>query len=123
MEEAVRRLGGNIRLVDGLVPSRILAASGTPADSTSGLVRVVYGGPPDREIWLDQRRASPMPGPAPSWTPALQGAVSPPQGDEQARVGAAGLRVLRWQDRAGFSLSLTGNLPLDSLRALARRVH
>jgi len=123
LEEAVRRLGGNIRLVDGMVPSRILAETGAAADSALGLVRVVYGSPPDPEIWLDQWRSGPLPSADRARAPAFRDEVSPPRENALAPVGAAGVRNLRWQDQAGFSLSLTGNLPLDSLKALARRVH
>lgn len=114
MEEAVRILGGSIRLVDGLTPVRVLAGRDTPAT-----VRVVYEDPPGRELWLDQERppvgqeAQPVPGQRPT-------ALLP--GDTLVTPTAEGARSLQWIDQSGFTLGLTGYLPADSLRAVARRV-
>lgn len=114
LEEAVRILGGSIRLVDGLTPVRVLAGRDAPAS-----VRVVYDDPPGRELWLDQERppvgqdAQSIPGQRPT-------ALLP--GDTLVSPAAGGARSLRWVDQSGFRLGLTGYLPADSLRAIARRV-
>lgn len=113
MEHAVSRLGGTIRLVDGMEP----VAVRTIADSSPGAeaVRVVYLDPPARELWLDQRRIP--------TTDELAGrADNLIVGDTIASVHPDGRRSLDWRDAAGFHLSLSGYLPLDSLHVLARRV-
>lgn len=108
MEEAVRILGGSIRLIDGLSPSHILAGR------AGGQVRVVYEDPPGRELWLDQARQAS--------TGYAEGATTLLPGDTTAVAGPGGSRSLRWMDQSGFTLSLTGFLPADSLRQLMRRV-
>ena len=54
LEEAVRTLGGTIRLVDGMVPARVEEVE--PAEPGTRRIRVVYFDPPGRELWLDQAR-------------------------------------------------------------------
>jgi hypothetical protein len=112
MEEAVRILGGSIRLIDGLTPTRIL--SGAEGVGSMSLVRVVYEDPPGRELWLDQVRML--------TASYAEGATSLLLGDTTAVAGQGGRQSLRWMDQSGFSLSLTGFLPADSLRQLMRRV-
>lgn len=119
MEEAVRTLGGSIRLMDGLEVRRILAGPGSLAgatDSSTELVRVVYEDPPGRELWLDQQR--------PAMLELKPGKASGPlPGDTiTTRDGTGPLRV-RWVDEHGFRLTLTGFLAADSLNAMIRRVH
>ena len=54
LEDAVRLLGGTVRLIDGMTAKRVLAG---PAEGQgSQLIRVVYEDPPGRELWLDQQR-------------------------------------------------------------------
>lgn len=114
LEEAVRILGGSVRLVDGLTPVRVLAGKDTP-----GTVRVVYDDPPGRELWLDQER--PVPGTDRPTAPGQRATALLP-GDTLVSPAAEGARSLRWIDQSGFRLGLTGFLPADSLRALSRRV-
>lgn len=114
MEEAVRILGGSIRLVDGLDPVRVLASEANP-----GQVRVVYDDPPGRELWLDQERRE-TEADRPLAAGERSTALLP--GDTVATTLGEGARSLRWMDQSGFRLGLTGFLPADSLRGLARRV-
>ena len=113
MESAVSRLGGSIRLIDGMEPVavRSTALPGTGAEG----VRVVYLDPPARELWLDQHRIPTADEPAGRADNLLVG-------DTIASVQPDGRRSLNWRDAAGFRLSLSGYLSLDSLHVLARRV-
>jgi hypothetical protein len=119
MEEAVRTLGGSIRLMDGLEVERILLGPGSlngAADPSVALVRVVYEDPPGRELWLDQQRP-------PFAEQKVGAAYAPLPGDTiMSREGSGPMRV-RWIDEHGFRLALTGFLATDSLHAMIRRVH
>jgi hypothetical protein len=115
MEAAVRILGGSIRLIDGLTPTRVLGEPGSDQGGTSH-VRVVYEDPPGRELWLDQRRVTSMA------DMRARAATALLPGDTMEVAGAAGARSLRWIDQSGFQLALTGFLPADSLRQVMRRV-
>jgi len=118
----VRILGGSIRLVDGMTPIRVQVAPGRMvpgADPGLEIVRVVYNDPPGRELWLDQQRPSEPGGDAEVHG---QRATTLLPGDTLIAAGPAGSRKLRWVHQTGFRLGLTGFLPADSLRALARRV-
>ncbi len=122
MEEAVRTLGGTIRLLDGLKPQRVLTGPGTVVPGASAdlpVVRVVYDDPPGRELWLDQQRLQPAEG---ARAGAAAAAAPLLVGDTVAAPAAQGMQSVRWMDQAGFRLTLTGFLPTDSLRALLRRV-
>jgi hypothetical protein len=113
METAISRLGGSIRLVDGMEPVAVRSTA-DPGTGVEG-VRVVYLDPPARELWLDQRRISAA--------DELGGRADHLMvGDTIASVRPDGRRSLDWRDAAGFHLSLSGYLPLDSLHVLARRV-
>lgn len=112
MEEAVRILGGSIRLIDGMTPTRVL--TGNPTGIT--LVRVVYEDPPGRELWLDQSRAVPSEG------ERARSATTLLQGDTLVTRRDGGSRSLSWVDQNGFQLRLTGYLGTDSLTALQARV-
>jgi hypothetical protein len=110
MEEAVRQLGGTIRLIEGLTPERVESGSGqlvTGARPDLSVVRVIYLDPPRREIWLDQQHGA---GPAAAAGDTI---LLPSQGGGQS---------LQWRPAPGEWLSLTGFLTADSLEALARRV-
>lgn len=122
MEEAVRTLGGTIRLLDGLKPQRVLTGPGTLIPGASAelpVVRVVYDDPPGRELWLDQQRLQPAEG---ARAGAAAAAAPLLLGDTVAAPAAQGMQSVRWMDQTGFRLTLTGFLPTDSLRALLRRV-
>lgn len=120
LEQAIRVLGGSIRLVDGMTPVavRTIPGRGVPgAEPDAVVVRIVYLDPPGRELWLDQQR----PGPAEPEAGA-RGAPTLLPGDTLVSALADGQRRLRWRDPEGFHLSLAGWLSGDSLKALARRV-
>ncbi len=120
MEEAVRTLGGSIRLIDGMTPERLLAGSvgQNRGDDLSTVVRVVYQDPPGRELWLDQKRSSVL-----AREERRAGAATTLlPGDTLVTTGADGARSLTWLDQAGFQLRLTGFLPPDSLRALRDQI-
>jgi hypothetical protein len=113
MESAVSRLGGSIRLIDGMEPVAVRST----ADAGAGVegVRVVYLDPPARELWLDLHRIPTADEPAGRADNLLVG-------DTIASVQPDGRRSLSWRDAAGLHLSLSGFLSLDSLHVLARRV-
>ncbi|MBK8002907.1 MAG: zf-HC2 domain-containing protein [Gemmatimonadetes bacterium] len=120
LEQAIRVLGGSIRLVDGMTPVavRTIPGRGVPgAEPDAVVVRIVYLDPPGRELWLDQQR----PGPAEPEAGARSAPALLP-GDTLVSALADGQRRLRWRDPEGFHLSLAGWLSGDSLKALARRV-
>ncbi len=110
MEEAVRLLGGQLRLIDGLAPDRVETGPGTAvvgADPSRPLVRVVYA---SGTVTLDQQR----PGTAIS---ARRDAAAPAAG------AVAPGSVTGWQERSGIRFVVTGGVSADTLRALAARVH
>ncbi len=110
MEEAVRVLGGQIRLIDGFTPNRIEVGPGTAvagADPGLQVVRVVYAG---GMVVLDEQRPAPAPG-------ARKEAVA---------SGASGAFAQRaapaWEQRGDIRFVVTGSVSVDSLRALGARV-
>jgi len=110
MEEAVRLLGGTIRLIEGLSPERLETGSGqlvTGALPDLPVVRVIYLDPPRREIWLDQQHGT---GPAAG------------TGDTILVPNPGGGQSLQWRPVPEEWLSISGFLAADSLGALARRV-
>jgi hypothetical protein len=122
MEAAVRILGGSIRLVDGMTPTGVLVGPGTlvsGADPGLEIVRVVYDDPPGRELWLDQQRPRENRN---ELDAGGRGATTLLLGDTLVVTGTGAQRGLRWIHQSGFRLGLTGFLPADSLRALARKV-
>lgn len=104
MEEAVRVLGGSIRLIDSLTPVRVTLMS---ADSA---VRVVYR-TAGVEVWLDQTRNKP-------------GEVfSQGLGLNELQRRDTTTNLLSWNDLQGFYLTLTGPLPTSILEQLKARIH
>jgi hypothetical protein len=104
--QAIRALGGTVRLIDGLIPDHFEMAVGTGvpgAVDSLPVVRVVYraGGSP---LLLDEQR---------------RGGMTP--GDTLVGTAQVGVSVLQWNS-AGFWLSLAGRMPVDSLEMLARRI-
>jgi len=109
MEEAVRLLGGQIRLIDGLTADRVEAGPGTAvagADPSLALVRVVYA---SGTVLLDQQRPS---GAKELRQEAASGAMR----------AAAAPEGTGWQEREGLRFVVTGGVSPDSIRELARRV-
>jgi hypothetical protein len=103
MEQAVRILGGAIRLVDSLTPVRV---ERTGADSAVRVVYLTVG----VEIWLDQRRDRGDPSNLMQSAPT---AFEAPLADSNR---------LSWNDLHGFYLTLTGPLPVAELERLKARI-
>jgi anti-sigma factor RsiW len=105
LEEAVRILDGQVRLIDGLALERVETGPGTAvagADPTTAVVRVVYA---SGTIILDEQRV----GTAESGgrleaARLLQRAAAPPAG---------------WREAGAIRFVVTGSVSPDSLRALA----
>jgi hypothetical protein len=124
LEEAVNRLQGTIRLIDGMRSDRVEIVPGhqvPEADTANDVVRVVYG-EPGRELTLDQQRIS-----APDHPVADEGRRAQPSAgmglsEVIVATSSEGVHRLSWSDNAGFWLSLVGPVPTDSLRRLAERV-
>ena len=124
LEDAVRVLGGSVLLIDGLTPQLVLVGpdsllSGSRADRK--IIRVVYEDPPGRQLWLDQQRLETEDEQS-SGLAASASKVSVLPGDTLVAPAAQGASRLSWTSQSMFRLALTGYLPADSLRALARRV-
>jgi hypothetical protein len=104
--QAIRALGGTVRLIDGLIPDHFEMAVGTGvpgAVDSLPVVRVVYhavGSP----LLLDEQRRN---------------GITP--GDTLVGTAQAGVSVLQWNS-TGFWLSLAGRISPDSLEQLARRI-
>jgi hypothetical protein len=116
MDQAVRALSGSIRLVDGLMPVRVESGPGrlvSGAAPEREVVRVHYVGSQGESIWLDQQ---PGEGPPGGSTNGLM------PGDTLVTFAPSGAYQVRWLDRKGFWLSLTGTGNADSLRALVGRI-
>ena len=113
MEEAVKLLGGQIRLIDGLTPDRVETGPGTAvagADPGLPLVRVIYA---SGAVTLDQQR------PGAALSARRETAASAVGGPAP---GAMTGMVTGWQERAGILFVVTGAVSADSLRVLGARV-
>jgi hypothetical protein len=100
-----------------MVPARVESLE--PAMAGSTRVRVVYLDPPGRELWLDQERRTT---PARVLSGELDDRTALLVGDTLSLAGTGGRQTLTWIDQTGLRLGLTGFLPADSLRGLARRI-
>jgi len=118
-------MGGKLRMISGLTPLRVMSGPGSLsplAEPDAVVVRLVYPDAPGREVWLDQMRPVELEsGPVAAARRAPPGSLIP--GDTLLSGDGAGRRSVRWLDGQGGRLALTGMLPGDSLRALARRVY
>lgn len=120
LEEAVRILGGTVKLIDGLQPQRVqVGPERGPDGPAAETVRIIYLDPPGRELWLDQQR-NPAATEDRAATPSAPGLLA---GDTVVTAAGTGLTRVRWMSQDGFRLTLTGHLPGDSLRSLVQRVH
>lgn len=121
LDQAVRILGGTVKLIDGLNPIRVQIGppERLPGGQALEVVRITYLDPPGRELWLDQQR-SPAPSEGRAAPSAAGGMLA---GDTLITSAGDGLTRVRWISPDGFRLTLTGYLPGDSLRSLVRRVH
>jgi len=128
LDEASALLSGNLRYVEGLAPDGVKIGPGSlvpGADPAREVVRVVYLDPQGRRLQLDQQRFPLPPDPGPGRlardrvTPTILGLA---WGDTVATSGPGAASRLRWLDRSGLWISLSGNVPADTLRALLARV-
>jgi hypothetical protein len=109
LEEGVRILDGQIRLIDGLAPERVESGPGTAvtgADPTAAVVRVVYA---SGTIILDEQRVGP---------PAAGGRL---EAARPAQAGSVG-PMPGWLEAGAIRFAVTGSVSADSLRALSARV-
>lgn len=114
IEEAVRRLSGTIRLIDGMQPTRVEAGPGSLVPGASpdhDVVRVTYSDRHGPRLVLDQQIGD-------VHTGSFNGLM---QGDTLVTATDGGGTRVRWVDRK-FWLSLTAALESDSLRSLVGRV-
>ena len=110
MEEAVRLLGGQLRLIDGLTPDRVETGPGTAvagADPALPLVRVVYA---SGAVVLDQQRPLIV-------ADARQAAAAKAVGGVATESSATA-----WRQQGAIRFVVTGSVSTDSLRALGERV-
>ena len=108
LEEAVRILGGQLRLIDGLEPERVETGPGTAvagADPAAAVVRVIYA---SGTIMLDEQRLG-----LPVSSFRLE-AARPQQ--------AAAAPALGWREAGAIRFAVTGSVSPDSVRTLAARV-
>jgi hypothetical protein len=107
--EAISRLAGTVRLIQGLNPEAVEVAQGSAlpgADPDKAVVRVVYNAPEGRLI-MDQQRLGRSGGREPSI------AIS---------TAPNGVSVAQWVDRGGFWISLAGRADQQTLLAIANRI-
>ena len=107
--EAITRLAGTVRLIQGLNPEAVEIAQGSAlpgADPGKAVVRVVYNAPEGRLI-MDQQRLS-------------RGGGSEP--NIAISTAPNGVSVAQWVDRGGFWISLAGRADQQTLLAIANRI-
>jgi hypothetical protein len=126
LEQAVATLQGSIRLIDGMNAERVEVGPGSlvsGADQNGEVVRVIYADAIGHRIVLDQQRVRAAEAAAPR---AREEEIPPLFGlrasDTLTTTAPNGQARVRWIDRGGFWLSLSGSLSPDSLRRLATRV-
>ena len=107
--EAISRLAGTVRLIQGLNPEAVEIAQGSAlpgADPGKAVVRVVYNAPEGRLI-MDQQRLG-------------RGGRSEPT--IAISTAPNGVSVAQWVDRGGFWISLAGRADQQTLLAIANRI-
>jgi hypothetical protein len=107
--EAISRLAGTVRLIQGLNPEAVEIAQGSAipgADPGKAVVRVVYNAPEGRLI-MDQQRLG-------------RGGRSEP--NIAISTAPNGVSVAQWVDRGGFWISLAGRADQQTLLAIANRI-
>jgi len=126
VDEAAARLSGTLLTVEGLALESVKIGPGTlvpGAVPTEDVVRLAYAEPSGRRLQLDQQR---LPQARDTSREARARAVPPTlglgYGDTLVTIGPAGEARVRWLDRSGHWMSLMGNMPADSLRALLARI-
>jgi hypothetical protein len=126
VDEAASRLSGTLLTVEGLALESVKIGPGAlvpGAVPTEDVVRLAYAEPSGRRLQLDQQR---LPQARDTSLEARARAVPPTlglgYGDTLVTIGPAGEARVRWLDRSGQWMSLMGNMPADSLRALLARI-
>lgn len=126
VDEAASRFSGALLTVEGLALESVKIGPGTlvpGAVPTQDVVRLAYAEPSGRRIQLDQQR---LPQARDTSREARARAVPPTlglgYGDTLVTTGPAGEARVRWLDSSGLWMSLMGNMPADSLRALLTRI-
>ena len=107
--EAISRLAGTVRLIQGLNPEAVEIAQGSAlpgADPGKAVVRVVYDAPEGRLI-MDQQRLG-------------RGGRSEP--NIAISTAPNGVSVAQWVDRGGYWISLAGRADQQTLLAIANRI-
>lgn len=115
-DEAVRRLSGSIRLIDGMQPERVEVGPGQLVPGAAPdreVVRVYYADDAGRPLVLDQQ---------PGDTPAATSVNGLMRGDTLVTSQPDGSIRVRWVDRKSFWLSLTGAGGPDTVRMLVERI-
>lgn len=108
--DAIKRLGGAIRLIDGMSPETVEIAAGSVlpgADPGKLVVRIVYSGS-DGRIILDQQRLN------------RPGSREP---DIAVNTAPSGVSVAQWVDWKGYWISLACRTNQEELLAIANRIH
>lgn len=107
--EAINRLAGTVRLIQGLNPEAVEIAQGSAlpgADPAKPVVRVVYNAPEGRLI-MDQQRVGRSGGAEPNIS---------------ISTAPNGVSVAQWIDRGGFWISLAGRADQQTLLSIANRI-
>jgi hypothetical protein len=114
--EAVRRLGGALRLLQGIDADHIeIGPAAAVPGATAGLavVRVVYRTADGGRMLLDQQLLSmDSSGGRPVDDRALE------RGEVAFGTAPNGVSVATWQDQTGYRISLVAQAPIDSLKRL-----
>ena len=108
--EAISRLSGTVRLIQGLNPEAVEIAQGSAlpgADPGKAVVRVVYNAPEGRLI-MDQQRLGRAGG---GTEPNIAISTAP-----------NGVSVAQWVDRGGYWISLAGRADQQTLLSIANRI-
>ena len=117
MDEAVRRLSGSIRLIDGMDPLRVEAGPGSLVSGAAparDVVRVTYADARLGSLTLDQQ--PPASGEAQESNNGLM------RGDTLVTEQPDSTVRVRWVDGKGYWLSLTGHGAADEVRAFVERI-
>ncbi|HET7024147.1 MAG TPA: zf-HC2 domain-containing protein [Gemmatimonadales bacterium] len=126
LDEAVRRLGGSIRLIDGLDPVSVARVPGSMVDGADPHRDAVVVRYLDRRlgaIQLAQQRILAADS-LDAFTPTpTERAPFPPTTDAPTGRTQEALASVSWRDGHGFQMTLSAAVPVESLAALRARVH
>jgi len=126
VDAAAASLGGLLRTLDGWSLESVKVGPGSlvpGALATRDVVRLVYSDVQVRRVNLDQQL---VPLPRDTSIAARERSVPPAlgvnYGDTLVTTGPNGEARIRWLDRMGLWMSLSGAMPADSLRSLLPRI-